>query len=213
MNTLPGLLLIAWQAASRLIPVAPLYPPLAFHGGNIVAIIEPARNADNKVSILHAEAPFVDVVQTALTQWRFPGNLRNQRTLVVVNFRDSDLGYAWTEEGGTKFIPHSQHLEWGKSSPLIPVPTLIVDPLYPDVFPNSMRVALQGSVILHLRIDGAGHVHNLEIIQGIENDFDQAAVEAVKQWKFAPARNEAGKAIDSEAYAVCVYRALPQTEH
>ncbi|HTY64204.1 MAG TPA: hypothetical protein VMG30_18280 [Acidobacteriota bacterium] len=34
-----------------------------------------------------------------------------------------------------------------------------------------------------------------------------AAIEAVKKWKFAPAMDESGKPIESEAFAICVYRA------
>ncbi len=51
-----------------------------------------------------------------------------------------------------------------------------------------------------------------EIMQGID-DFDSAVIEAVSQWKFVPAQDESGKAIASDAYAICVYRPLwPQRQ-
>jgi TonB family protein len=210
MNLLPVLVLIAWQLATRLSVVAPLYPPNAFHGGNIVAVIQPSKSSDNKVTILHAEPPFVDVVQTALTQWRFPRDQRNQNALVVVNFRDWDTESVWTEYRVT-FIPHSEQIDWAKSNGLMPVPKLIIDPLYPDVYPSKVYVVPGGAVILHLEIDSTGTVKNAQILQGILDEFNQAALEAVLKWRFAPAQDESGKAVDSEAYAVCVYRPLATT--
>ena len=208
MNILSGLILIAWQLAGHLTPVAPPYPPNAFHGGNIVAVIQPSKSSDNDLVILHAEPPFVDVVQTALKQWRFPSDQRNQNALVVVNFRDWDIGSVRTENGGIEFISHSQHLEWARSNHLMPLPILIVDPLYPDVNPEKLYFVPDGAVILRLGIDASGNVSNIEMIQRIQEEFDQAALKAVGQWKFVPAQDESGKAIESNAYAVCVYRPL-----
>jgi len=209
MNLLPVLVLIAWQPASHLIAVAPLYPSKAFHGGNIVAVIQPSKSSDNRVTVLHAEPPFVDVVQTALTQWRFPRDQTDRRSLVVINFRDWDIGSVWTGNGGIEFIPHSEQIDWAKSNGLMPIPKLIIDPLYPDAYPNKLYFVFGGAVILHLKIDFTGTVKNPQILQGILDEFNQAAIEAVQKWRFAPAQDESGKAVDSEAYAVCVYRPLP----
>ena len=88
MSILPILFLIAWQLATHVSVVAPFYPPNAFRGGNLVAVIQPSKSSENSVTFLHAEPPFADVVQTALKQWRFPSDQRNQSALVMVNFRD-----------------------------------------------------------------------------------------------------------------------------
>jgi TonB family protein len=211
MNFLPVLVLIAWQLASRLVAVAPLYPSNAFHGGNIVAVIQPSQRSDNEVTILYAEPPFVDVVQTALTQWRFPRDQNDRRSLVVINFRDWDIEPVGAGIGGIEFKPHSEQIDWAKSNGLMPVPKLIIDPLYPDVYPNKLYAVPGGAVILHLEIDSTGTVKNAQILQGILDEFNQAALEAVQKWRFAPAQDESGKAVDSKAYAVCVYRPLPTT--
>jgi TonB family protein len=211
MNLLPVLVLIAWQLATRLSVVAPLYPPNAFHGGNLVAVIQPSKSSDNKVTMLHAEPPFVDVVQTALTQWRFPRDQNDRRSLVVINFRDWDIGPVGAGIGGIEFKPHSEQIDWAKSNGLMPVPKLIIDPLYPDVYSNKVYAVPGGAVILHLEIDSTGTVKNAQILQGILDEFNQAALEAVQKWRFAPAQDESGKAVDSEAYAVCVYRPLATT--
>ncbi len=208
MNILPVLLLIAWQLASRLVAVAPPYPPLAFHGGNIVAVIDPSKNAENKVVILHSEPPFADVVQTALKEWQFPSDQNDRKSLVVINFRDWAIGSVWTENGGTEFMPHSEQIDWAKSNALMPLPKLIIDPLYPDVYLDKFYVVPGGAVVLHLKIDSTGTVKNARILQGILEEFNQAAFDAVQKWRFAPAQDESGKAIDSDAYAVCVYRPL-----
>jgi outer membrane biosynthesis protein TonB len=66
-----------------------------------------------------------------------------------------------------------------------------------------------GAVILHLEIDPPETVKNACIFQGILDEFNQAAIEAAHKWRFKPAQHESGKACDSQAYAVCVYRPLP----
>jgi len=66
----------------------------------------------------------------------------------------------------------------------IPAPQLTrqVEPGYPSI---AQRARVQGNVILDVTIAPAGRVNNVQILRSIPL-LDQAAIEAVKQWEFAP---------------------------
>lgn len=181
-------LLIGLQIAAAPKVTVPSYPPMAFHGGTVVAEIELWGKPENRVAILHAEEPFAKVVRDALSQWRFPAGLKNTHAVVVINFRDS-------------VMPLSRSIECPQSKHHLAVPNLIVDPLYPD---SPLRI-IWGGVVVRLTVSETGNVKHVETIQRID-EFSQCVTEAVMQWKFRPALDESGEPTESEAYAVCVYR-------
>jgi len=207
MNTFAVWLLLAGELLKGPNLATPVYPPLAFHGGNIVAVIDPGKREDDRVTILHSEPPYVEIVQSALKRWRFT---TSESHLVIVNFRDWDIRYRGAGEGGIEFVAPQQAIQWSSEDRSLPLPSLIVDPLYPDVYPDKLFVIADGSIVLHLVIDCEGHVSRCKLIRGVREDFDQAAIEAVRQWLFLPALSRDGTAVQSEAYAVYVYRPLPQ---
>jgi TonB family protein len=57
-----------------------------------------------------------------------------------------------------------------------------VAPVYPDV---AQQARVQGVVILEAMIDGAGDVIDANVLRSVAL-LDQAAVDAVRQWKFTP---------------------------
>jgi TonB family protein len=58
----------------------------------------------------------------------------------------------------------------------------------PPVFPEEARKAgVQGSVILEAIIDEHGDVRDAKVVKSLTPDLDQAALDAVKTWKFKPA--------------------------
>ena len=64
-------------------------------------------------------------------------------------------------------------------------PQKIVDvaPVYPPV---AQRARVEGVVILEAVIDAQGRVASVRVLRSIAL-LDQAAAEAVKQWRFTPA--------------------------
>jgi TonB family protein len=51
-----------------------------------------------------------------------------------------------------------------------------------------------GSVIIALVVSSKGLPKNPRVVKGIEKDLDESAVEAVREWRFAPAQKD-GKAV------------------
>ena len=59
-----------------------------------------------------------------------------------------------------------------------------VDPIYPA---GAQAAGQQGVVLLDAQVDPYGNVTNVSILQSSGfNDLDNAAVQAVKRWRFAP---------------------------
>jgi len=190
-------LLFAIQTTSAQELAAPKYPPMAYRGGNLVALVQPTEKS-SKVTILHAEEAYVETVMEALSQWRM-----DKDNVVVVNFK------SWLDiekiESGIRFKPAVREIDCPQENRRLPVPKLIVDPALPDPGPGQLDI--YGSIIVRLSISASGAVRGVDVVQGTE-EYNQAIIKAVKQWKFLPALDEAGVPVESEAYGICVYRLL-----
>lgn len=57
-----------------------------------------------------------------------------------------------------------------------------VEPSYPEL---AKRARVQGAVLLQVTIDELGNVAEVKVIRG-HALLDQAAIEAVSQWKYSP---------------------------
>ena len=73
-----------------------------------------------------------------------------------------------------------------------PVLTRKVAPAYPD---EARQDKVTGVVVLQLLIGTDGKVHEVEVLQDPDPRLTKAAVEAVKQWEFEPARDKEGKSL------------------
>ena len=72
-----------------------------------------------------------------------------------------------------------------------PEATNQVQPKYPA---SAMAENIQGDVVTKLWLDDTGNVTKVEVAKSLRKDLDEAAVAAVKQWKFKPAKKN-GKPI------------------
>jgi TonB family protein len=61
-------------------------------------------------------------------------------------------------------------------------------------YPNGRGVSASGSVIIALIVSSKGVPRDPHIVKSLDKDLDQSAIEAVKEWRFAPAQKD-GKAI------------------
>ncbi len=57
-------------------------------------------------------------------------------------------------------------------------------PAYPEA---AQRAGLQGLVVLKVEVDERGKVGAIEVLRGLGHGFDEAAVAAVRHWRFRPA--------------------------
>lgn len=69
----------------------------------------------------------------------------------------------------------------------VSAPTVIheVRPSYP---PESLRARIQGAVVLNLVVTTDGLPADIRVARSLAPDLDQAAIEAVQQWRFRPGR-------------------------
>lgn len=197
-------LLFGCQSITGITVVCPSYPPLAIRGGNVVAVLELSKSSVSRVVVLYGDEPFIEPARAALAKWRLPRERGDKATLVVVNFRDPYLTMDANKNGivlGTK----SSTIKLDNYPHGLPIPTLVVDPFY-----GSHSRVVMGASVLHLEIAENGSVGGVGVIQEL-GDHTRPTIDAVKKWKFMPARDEGGRPVASDAFAVCVYRPLVQT--
>jgi TonB family protein len=58
-------------------------------------------------------------------------------------------------------------------------------------YPTNRGVRAVGSVIIGLVVSSKGLPKDPYVVKGIDKDLDQSAVDAVKEWRFAPAQKNA----------------------
>ena len=75
-----------------------------------------------------------------------------------------------------------------------PVPVRTPPPQYPA---QLKRDGVSGMVVVNVVIDADGSVEEVEVRKSTNSEFDAPAVEAVKQWRFKPAKKD-GNAIRSK---------------
>jgi protein TonB len=85
-------------------------------------------------------------------------------------------------ESGT---PYSQGMTW-------PVCVTCPYPLYTD---DARKVKMQGGVTLRVLVGADGRAAQIRVVRGVGYGLDERAVESVRGWKFAAARDAARKAV------------------
>ena len=67
-------------------------------------------------------------------------------------------------------------------------PPGIVREVRPDYTEEARRRGIEGDVVLEIVVRADGSVGNVRVVQGLGGGLDQRAVDAVRQWRFSPAR-------------------------
>jgi protein TonB len=81
-----------------------------------------------------------------------------------------------------------------------------VKPVYPE---EGLRAGLEGLVVLEAIVDEHGRVgHDVKVVRGLGDGFDEAAVTAVRQWRFRPATRY-GKPIKVRRIFPILFRLQP----
>jgi TonB family protein len=63
----------------------------------------------------------------------------------------------------------------------------VPNPEYPE---KARRRGIQGTVVLAIAINTNGGIDKVQVVRRLDPDLDQAAVDAVRQWRFAPAEKD-----------------------
>jgi TonB family protein len=66
-------------------------------------------------------------------------------------------------------------------------PPAIIREVKPDYSEEARRRAIAGDVVLEIVVRRDGTVGNIKLLQGLGAGLDQRAIDAVRQWRFAPA--------------------------
>jgi len=163
--------------------VDPVYPELARRARVEGVVILNVRTDEDgrvdQVKVANSKDPFLArAAIEAVKQWRYqPFSLRGKRYpilfTVTVRFKfpsgmdDKNRGKKQEEE-----------------TPLIR-PEIIhkVEPVYPE---RAQRARIEGIVMMRVRTDNEGNVNSLEVLRSDSTILNQAAIDAVKQWKYRP---------------------------
>jgi TonB family protein len=82
-----------------------------------------------------------------------------------------------------------------------------VEPIYTDA---ARKNRVEGYVLLDIRIDKTGDVRDIVILQELPWGLSQAAIDAVKQWKFRPATTRDGTPVESLISEGVTFRLPPE---
>jgi TonB family protein len=74
-----------------------------------------------------------------------------------------------------------------------PEPYYCISPVYPE---KGLEQHMEGTVALEVMVYKSGEVGKITVRKSMHKDFDDAAVEAVKKWKFHPGK-DGGKPVDT----------------
>ena len=69
-------------------------------------------------------------------------------------------------------------------------PPRLLREVKPDYTEEARRRSLEGDVVLEIVVRRDGSVGDVRVLQGLGAGLDQRAIDAVRQWRFAPARRQ-----------------------
>jgi TonB family protein len=61
---------------------------------------------------------------------------------------------------------------------------------------EALRLGLPGTVVMRVGIDRTGGMRSVKVIKGSGHGFDEAAVKAMRQFRFTPCRTHQGEPVD-----------------
>ena len=206
---------LAAQTLTSLPPyAAPKYrdgavPPVllrAVAGGEVWLEVPVTRDGViPRVTLLRSTPPFTDALTTAVNGWRFapaeaeipPAPDAPPRTPSTRDRVDATVFV------GAVFLPPSLNAPTlgeppkdlaAPSSPGTPFPIATTRPMYP------LRAVAGGVVLVEALVGRMGDVEQAKVLSSAPG-FDQAALDAARQWKFTPSRVQ-GINVPSYAYLV-----------
>ncbi|HNY41101.1 MAG TPA: M56 family metallopeptidase [Bryobacteraceae bacterium] len=185
------------QQANIVRKVEPEYPPLArqarIQGTVRFTAVLATDGSVKQLTLLGGHPLLVQAAKQAVEQWTFRPTLLNGEAVEVIT--NIDVGFtlpdAPAEAPRSEEAPDVHRIGGGVSAP---VPISRVQPKFPSGVPDGTQEA---RVMLKIVIGTEGEVAEAEPLDG-DPAFFEAAIEAVKQWKFEPGMKE-GKPVKVSA--------------
>ena len=86
-------------------------------------------------------------------------------------------------------------------------PPQLIYKVEPEFSEAARKAKYQGTVVLAIEVDAAGHPRNLRVLEQLGLGLDEKAIEAVSQWRFRPG-SENGKPIVTSATVEVSFRLM-----
>ena len=90
-------------------------------------------------------------------------------------------------------------------------PPIAIDKTPARYTPRAKQEGVEGVVLMKTTIDEHGTVSEVKVLEGLPHGLSEAAVEAIKQWRFEPASNE-GRPIAVTYHLTLEFRLPPDDE-
>ena len=182
----------------------------AVGGGEVLLQVELGENGSiTNIVPLRVTPPFTDAVIRSVRQWTFAPaiqdmqpeagevpqtvsrNLVKSKVLVAAMFRAPTLTGPTLGTGPSDVAAASSDVAFATSTAM-------------PVYPANARV--DGTVLVEVHVGSNGSVMDAKVVQSTMPGFDGAAMNAVNNWSFRPARAN-GAPTDSYAYVAFAFRA------
>lgn len=180
--------------------VASPYPSQSLFGGEVVldALIDNRGRVIQVKVVRGAASPFLENVFSAVRTWSFfPARLDGQAVAarVAITFQFSQSH----EPPHAAAPPQELDQSTPSSADRGVLPLITTEPLYPAAG------AGDGNVILYGLVGTEGQLTSVQVLQDDSGSFSVAALAAVRQWRFLPAKR-AGTSVDSAVIVVAAFR-------
>jgi hypothetical protein len=172
-------------ATFSLVPAA--YPSQSIFGGEVLLdALVTSTGVLADIKPIRGEALYLEKALVAVRTWTFlptrsDDHMTRSRIGIVFDFVPR-LNNASTPPKTHNYEPASADSAEHNSPDRAASPVLTVEPEYPP------GASTQSSVILYAAIDDHGQLDSVKILRGLE-PFTSAAIAALHQWRFAPARH------------------------
>jgi TonB family protein len=129
------------------------------------------------------------ILRDRTESWATGANTRFTRTITFSSYERNveipDTAFRFEVPTGTFLDPGPQLSEGDTGSGGVSKPHLIqkVDPSWTD---EAKQAGVSGIVLVSLFVDAEGNPGNLAVFRGLGYGLDEKALEAVRQWRFAP---------------------------
>jgi len=143
-----------------------------------------------------AEGPAATAALHAIESWRFvPGRRNGKATATTAEFELSCAAGAVPEETSATRIGNGV------------TPPQLRNKVEPEYSEEARRAKYQGNILLSLDVGPDGYAHHIYTLRMLGLGLDEKAIEAVRQWRFAPGMKD-GKPVRVQATIEVNFRLL-----